>query len=378
MQGRIEFEHNHQGLITYPLLMGEVLKMYYLVCVLLVSLSIIGKGDQTRESFERDAIKYHKLKDYNAAKKTCVTAYEYFKNKQPPDLAAAAYFAYLAGTVNYHQFDDYDEAEKYLSIFIQAFTSDAISVNDITSAPWYVYGYAQLTRARIFIKKKKYDLAQSLLKLSIEHGDEETKSKACLLLGDIYENGGYGVAKDKAESLYWLQKAADYGNYDAMYNLGMKYYQEKNYPFAYKFFKDASLNLASDNVPVLTMLALMYANGQYVEKNLSKAESYYRTALNNRFGPGTANNLALLLAEEEKNLSEAEDLMKKAIKIKPDCSVFFNTYGLILFKKKNYQEALKMYLKANEISGNKDEDIQKQIKIIQKILNPEKKQAHDE
>ena len=59
---------------------------------------------------------------------------------------------------------------------------------------------------------------------------EEAKREnhlAEFLLGRMYSNGD-GVPKNEKEQLYWLEKAEQGGNSDAMNNLGMLFNEEKS------------------------------------------------------------------------------------------------------------------------------------------------------
>jgi localization factor PodJL len=98
-------------------------------------------------------------------------------------------------------------------------------------------------------------------------------------LGNYYETGRYGLAKDYAEARRWYERAAANGQSAAMYNLGIAYYEglggAKNVTAAAQWFRraaDLGHNDAQYN------LAGLYRNGQGVERNLAESYKWYLIA----------------------------------------------------------------------------------------------------
>jgi localization factor PodJL len=98
-------------------------------------------------------------------------------------------------------------------------------------------------------------------------------------LGNYYETGRYGLAKDYAEARRWYERGAANGNSAAMYNLGMAYYEgnggPKNLVTAAQWMRraaDLGHNDAQYN------LAGLYRNGQGVERNPAEAYKWYLIA----------------------------------------------------------------------------------------------------
>ena len=70
---------------------------------------------------------------------------------------------------------------------------------------------------------------------------EQGDPKAQNVIGTYYE-GGNGVAKDYDRAIYWYTKAAEQGNSNAQYHLGVLYNKAKNNPLmAYMWFEVAKM-----------------------------------------------------------------------------------------------------------------------------------------
>jgi TPR repeat protein len=112
-------------------------------------------------------------------------------------------------------------------------------------------------------------------------------------LGCMYEYG-YGVAKDFGEAAKWYRKSADQGNENAQkalarvvqltgnidddddedpYDTGEKYYAEKNYGEAVKWYRKSA---EQGNPKGQHDLGWMYKNGYGVEQNYTEAVKWYR------------------------------------------------------------------------------------------------------
>ena len=119
---------------------------------------------------------------------------------------------------------------------------------------------------------------------------------------------GQGAPQNYAEALKWFRLAANQGDADAQYNLGLMYARSRGVPLDYaeamQWFQKAA---AQDNATAQFSLGAMYANGQGVPRdhvraqmwlNLAAARGYqeaikYRDIIAQRMTPGQ-------LAEAEK------------------------------------------------------------------------------
>jgi hypothetical protein len=116
----------------------------------------------------------------------------------------------------------------------------------------------------------------------------------------MYANGR-GVLKDYKQAAKWYQKAADQGDADAQYNLGVMYDKGrgvlKDYKQAVKWYQKAADQGLAD---AQYNLGVMYTNGEGVPKDLSKAKYWIKKAYEN---PGVS---ASILGLAEKGWNQLE------------------------------------------------------------------------
>ncbi len=115
-------------------------------------------------------------------------------------------------------------------------------------------------------------------KLAAERGH----ALATNIVGLCYEEGD-GVPKNDQEAVKWYAKAIEYGNITfGAYNLGRMYYYGKgvpqDYARAFELFTQAN---GAGNSDGGAFLGDMYALGQFVEKDVQKAEMEYINAMEN-------------------------------------------------------------------------------------------------
>jgi hypothetical protein len=89
----------------------------------------------------------------------------------------------------------------------------------------------------------------------------------------FYYQYGIGVDVDEDLSMEWYKKSAKLGNTEAMSALGHMYYNKKNYGEAKTWFEHASLLLYGH---ADYMLAILYYNGNGVNKDLDKVINYLK------------------------------------------------------------------------------------------------------
>jgi uncharacterized protein YdaT len=101
---------------------------------------------------------------------------------------------------------------------------------------------------------------------------------AMFKLGVIYQNG-QGVALDYAKAREWYEKAADRGNADAMANLGWLYANGRGVPQDYAKAREWYEKAADNgNAPAMVSLGLLYENGKGVPQDYAKAREWYEKA----------------------------------------------------------------------------------------------------
>lgn len=100
-------------------------------------------------------------------------------------------------------------------------------------------------------------------------------------LGYLYSGTGKYLPEDPAQERLWMQKAADNGVTDAMYELGNDFYNgyggPQDRPLAAQWYRAAAERGVVD---CQFNLAFMYENGNGVPKDLVEAYKWYRIASN--------------------------------------------------------------------------------------------------
>jgi TPR repeat protein len=112
---------------------------------------------------------------------------------------------------------------------------------------------------------------------SVQKAAQQGEGQAESELGYRYARGTNGVAKDNVEAVKWFRKAAEQGNSDGQYNLGVMYQNgwgvEKDYVQAVNWFRKAA---EQGNSFGQNNLGVMYQYGWGVEKDYVQAVSWYR------------------------------------------------------------------------------------------------------
>jgi TPR repeat protein len=223
------------------------------------------------------------------------------------------------------------------------------------------------------------------IRAKAEEGDAQSQFE----LAKVLDSGGLGVAKDEAEAVKWLRKAAEQDYANAQCNLGCCYYNgqgvAKDYVAAFRWFREAAgqhvaaaqFNLglcyfndrgvakneveavkwcrraAEQNfVQAQNDLGLCYARGQGVAKDAVEAVKWYRRAAEQNLVQAQ-NNLGLCYAKGQgvaKGYAEAVKWYRKAAE--QNCAEAQNSLGLCYAKgqgvAKDYAETVKWYRKAAE------------------------------
>jgi len=96
--------------------------------------------------------------------------------------------------------------------------------------------YADPQKALEAYKKKQFKTAYKEFRKSAFKGNSDSQYNLAVMLYT-----GKGVAKDKAEAIYWFVKAAENGDQSAQYNLGVLYTTDKELPTQYPKMEDGDI-----------------------------------------------------------------------------------------------------------------------------------------
>ncbi len=176
-------------------------------------------------------------------------------------------------------------------------------------------------------------------------------SQAMNIVGVMYANG---IAKDTDEgkAKYWYEKGSELNNVDAIYNLALLNFKEKNIKEAIKYFqKGRDLK----HIKSIINLANIYANGIGIDQNEVMSFNLYKEAVD--LGDNNSiYNLAILYFEGkgvEQNYQKAIELLEKGRGLNnADCIYFLGTiYREGLGVEQDYNKTLELYKEAAKL-GN--------------------------
>lgn len=139
---------------------------------------------------------------------------------------------------------------------------------------------------------KNWDLAyEHLMPLAIKGNP-----KAMGRIGSLYRDGKGGVEQDYAEAMRWYRMAAEKGDVNGQYNLGLMYATgdgvEKDYKEAMILFVMAA---NQGDAKSQAAIGAMYQNGTGVEQSDKEAMKWYRKA-EKQGNPYAIQNIAGMLA----------------------------------------------------------------------------------
>lgn len=116
---------------------------------------------------------------------------------------------------------------------------------------------------------KDYRKAEEYYLLANEKGSKQAKVN----LGEIYREGGFGLERDYDKALYWYQLGLNDNPYRAYNSLASLYIDQENYEEAYKYLIQAA---DLGNPEAEYNLGVMYNSGIVVEENKEKAIYWYK------------------------------------------------------------------------------------------------------
>ena len=204
---------------------------------------------------------------------------------------------------------------------------------------------------------------------------EEAKAKA--EKGDVsaeYRVGlcyatGRGVSEDKGEAMKWLRKAAELGQPNGQYLLGLFYSKDKNYPEALKWYRKAA---EQGEVDGQMELARGYFSGRWTTNDYGEALKWLRKAANQ--GHAEAQFSLGVFYENGygvgKDLAEAVKWYREAAEqgfahAESNLGVLFGTGEGVI---KNYIEAYKWCILA---SAHGDELSREKLNYLEGRMTPE-------
>ena len=109
----------------------------------------------------------------------------------------------------------------------------------------------------------------------IKESANQGYAKAQTQLAGCYDYGLNGITKNHAEAMKWFRLAAEQGEPDAQWNVGMDYYTNKDYNEAFKWFDKSAAQGYSDGQ---LFLGMCYFLGQGVEQDKVRGYDLVRKA----------------------------------------------------------------------------------------------------
>lgn len=162
-------------------------------------------------------------------------------------------------------------------------------------------------------------------------GDVESQ----FILGNEYYLGSPEIPQNKDLGIKYLTLAADNGNIDALFTLGVIYDKEKQYEKAISYYE---LAVKANDLRAQDNLAIMYHNGKGVEVDLKKAEELYLAAASNG-SQYSERNLGILY-QQDKQYKKSIRMFQK-ISFEPTSkSVSYNFKKLIALDMMEMYQAL--------------------------------------
>ena len=159
-------------------------------------------------------------------------------------------------------------------------------------------------------KAKDYAEAVKWLRKAAEQGNASGQS----FLGYMYQYG-YGVSQDYAEAVKWYRKSAEQGNASGQNNLGYMYEKgygvSKDYTEALKWYRKSA---EQGDAYGQSNLGYMYRNGYGVSQDYAEAVKWYRKSAEQGYASGQS-NLGHMYENGlgvTKNLTEARKWYEKA------------------------------------------------------------------
>jgi len=322
------------------------------------SFEIYVKGAEKGETecFERIAYRYQ---NGIYVKKNIPKAIEYYTKASDSGLARAAR---SLGNLYYFELpvkeSETENVKNALKLYERAFYLGDISIakkigfiylndEELADVPkaieWYEKGLSlgdnslNFDLAYVYLNDRfipnDYGKGLSYLASGVKHNDPES----LYMQARVYEEGWYGIEPDKKKYVYYLKKAANLLQDDALLDLGYYYYKKRKYDDALDCFAQCDL----DYVGVYWCMATIYETQKADYKN---ALFYYQMAMETDF-PDAIERMAEAYLGDELGLERDEKfalrLFKKAAKFGNAAAQYnlgmayaYGYYGLAADRKK--------------------------------------------
>lgn len=181
------------------------------------------------------------------------------------------------------------------------------------------------------------------LRLSAESGD----ANAMMRMGNNYKHGYNGLTPDNAEAVKWYQKAVEYGDTDAMNNLGLMYEKgegvEKSYDKAFSLFEKAC---KADNGNACANIGLLFLDGEGVDTDYARAFEFFQKGVS----LGNPESMAALGAIYQNGFGIEKDL-KQAFSWYMKSFENGNTHPELLFQIGTYYDLGIADVKADKVKA---------------------------
>jgi TPR repeat protein len=158
--------------------------------------------------------------------------------------------------------EEFEQARAYIEKTLDLIDEDDYEVKDLyfILGCLYFYGQGHKTNEKVGLR---------YLKQAAEKGRVEAMVK----LMNIYDSGSDTIDANTVEFLKWGTKAANEGNVEALYCVGIIYYGDEDYERAAEYIKPAA---DADNADAQLAWGLMLMNGQGVKQDVKSAIKMYK------------------------------------------------------------------------------------------------------
>jgi uncharacterized protein len=196
--------------------------------------------------------------------------------------------------------EEFEQARVYIEKTLDLIDDDDYEIKDLYFSLGRIYFYGQGLKTN-----EKTGLRY--LKQSAEKGRVE----AMVALMNIYNCGADTIEASPIEFLKWGQKAANEGNEEAQYGVGIVYYGDEDYENAAEYLEPAA---EAGNAGAQVAFGLMLMNGQGVKKDIKSAIKWYRKSADqdNRLAQVSLASLYFMGEVIPQDYSKAFDLYEKA------------------------------------------------------------------
>jgi uncharacterized protein len=207
------------------------------------------------------------------------------------------------------------------------------------------------------------------IKTKAEKGDAEMQ----LVLGEAYYFSWFGVEQNLSNYVHWMRKAAEQGNMEGQFNLGLAYFKgegvAKNFIESAKWWGKAA---EQGDVDAEYTIGVLYYTGTGMDTNYAEAVKWWRKSAEQgnaqaQAGLGGCYNQGKGVAKDG---AEALKWFRKAAEQGNDDGQFFlgASYAAGIGMVKDYVEAYKW---SNLSAAQGNQNAKKVLRIIEKRMTPE-------